>query len=185
MINEIRYETFQSDVDYTLPSVFLAGPTVRGNQPHLKSWRPDAVAEFARQGFSGNLIIPEFSDREASDKSRYDIPIWEFEGLCRSHVIMFWIPRTKELIGLTTNHELGYWMARDRFKVVYGRPDNAYRVSYCDIMWIEDLKDQHSINGGPEAAIHTTLEKTVAAVMKNKRLLTFIEEKNRYHGKQQ
>jgi len=161
MLNEVRYETFQEDVDYSLPSVFLAGPTVRGNQPHLVSWRFAAIDEFKKQNFYGNLIIPEFLNKGESDKVRYDIPQWEFRGLVKSHAIMFWVPRTRELIGLTTNHELGYWMARDRDKVIYGRPDDAYRMSYLDIMWVEDYKERFNKNSG--AVIYTTLEKTVKA----------------------
>jgi len=161
MINEIRYEIFQKDVNYSLPSVFLAGPTVRGNQLHLISWRFEAIEQFKKQGFEGNLIIPEFSCEGESDEVRYDIPQWEFEALIKSDVIMFWIPRTRELIGLTTNHEHGYWMARDRDKVVYGRPRDAYRMSYLDIMWVEDYKNRFGKNSG--APIYTTLEKTVKA----------------------
>jgi len=161
MINEIRYETFQKDVDYQLSSIFLAGPTVRGNQTHLTSWRFAAIDEFKKQRFEGNLIIPEFSSKTESDQVRYDLPVWEFEGLIKCHAIMFWIPRTKELIGLTTNHEMGYWMARDRDKVVYGRPNDAYRMSYLDIMWVEDNKNRFAKNSG--APIYTTLEKTVSA----------------------
>jgi len=160
-MNEIRYETFQRDVDYRLPSVFLAGPTVRGNQPHLTSWRNEAIELFAEKCFSGNLIIPEFTNKYESDQHRYDLPIWEFEGLRKSDVIMFWIPRTRELIGLTTNHELGYWMGRKRDKIVYGRPNDAYRMAYLDTMWVEDLKDRENKNAG--ATIYTTLEKTVSA----------------------
>ena len=93
-MNEIRYETFQKDVDYSLPTVFLAGPTVRGNQTHLTSWRFQATEDFAIHGFDGNLIIPEFSDKVESDQHRYDLPIWEFEGLRKCDCIMFWIPRT-------------------------------------------------------------------------------------------
>jgi nucleoside 2-deoxyribosyltransferase len=163
MINEIRYETFQKDVDYSFPSVFLAGPTVRGNQKHLVSWRKDAVRLFNEYGFKGNLIIPEFSNNSESDEVRYDLPLWEFEGLRRSNVIMFWIPRTRELIGLTTNHEIGYWMARDREKIVYGRPRDAFRMAYVDIMWVEDYKDRFGKNSG--AKIHTTLESTVKGVI--------------------
>lgn len=163
MLNEIRYDTFHTDVDYTLPSIFLAGCTVRGNQPHLKSWRDDAIEIFADWNFNGNLIIPEFPNKSESDQFRYDIPLWEFEGLKRSHCIMFWIPRTKELIGLTTNHELGYWMARDRDKVVYGRPNDAYRIAYLDIMWVEDYKDRFNKNS--DIQIHNTLAKTISAAI--------------------
>jgi nucleoside 2-deoxyribosyltransferase len=159
-MNEIRYETPVENVDWNQPSVFLAGPTVRGHQPHLTSWRHEATRLFKEKGFDGNLIIPEFSNKTESDKYRYDVPVWEFAGLRNSHIIMFWIPRTKELIGLTTNYELGYWVARHRNKVIYGRPDNAYRMTYCDIMWVEDSK-QYDKYASKE--IHNTLEKTILA----------------------
>jgi hypothetical protein len=115
---------------------------VRGNQQHLTSWRFEAIEEFNRQGFDGYLIVPEFISRTESDKGRIEIPIWEFAGLKVCDVIMFWIPRTRELIGLTTNQELGYWMVRCRQKIIYGRPDDAYRIQYQDIMWLEDAKDR-------------------------------------------
>lgn len=160
-MNEIRYETPIESVDFKLPSIFLAGPTVRGHQTHLTSWRLEAVNDFKRKNFPGNLIIPEFIDPTESDKYRYDIPLWEFAGLTNSQVIMFWIPRTKELIGLTTNHEHGYWMARDRSKVVYGRPDDAYRMTYLDIMWAADAK-----RTGAKCPIYNTLYKTIDAALK-------------------
>ncbi len=160
-MNEIRYDSVEKLNDWSKPTIFLAGPTVRGNQPHLISWRFEAVKLFKERGFDGNLIIPEFTDKTESDKYRYDIPVWEFNGLSRSRIIMFWIPRTKELIGLTTNHEFGYWMGRNRTKMVYGRPDDAYRITYLDIMWVEDAK----INN-VKCPIYNTLEKTVDASLK-------------------
>jgi hypothetical protein len=162
-MNQIRYETPMTDVDWNLPTIFFAGPTVRGNQPHLTSWRFDAADMFSQKRFEGNVIIPEFTDKSESDKYRYDIPVWEYTGLSNSNVIMFWIPRTRELIGLTTNHEHGYWLARDRQKVVYGRPDNAYRMTYLDIMWVEDAKRRGWKSIPP---IYNTMEKTVDAAIK-------------------
>lgn len=162
-MKEIRYETKPTDVDFvSTPTVFLAGPTVRGNQPHLTSWRFEAVELFRKKGFTGNVIIPEFTNKTESDKYRYDLPQWEFAGLQGSHVIMFWIPRTRELIGLTTNHEHGYWMGRCRKKMVYGRPDDAYRMKYLDIMWVEDAK----IKKDATCPIYNTLEKTIDATLK-------------------
>lgn len=131
-----RYENSEEEVrSVTTPSIFLAGPTVRGNQPHLTSWRFAAIDEFAKQGFDGALIVPEFTSKTESDKGKDWIPLWEFNGLKKADCIMFWIPRTRELIGLTTNWELGYWMGRLPDKIVYGRPDDAYRIGYLDIMW--------------------------------------------------
>ena len=144
------------------PIIFLAGPTVRGHQPHLTSWREAAFVEFQKQGFDGVLVMPEYADRNKSDKGVRWLPVWEFEGLKSADAIMFWIPRTRELIGLLTNCELGYWMARERNKVVYGRPDDAYRIEYHDIMWHADAIDR----GLPELPICHTLSETVAQSIK-------------------
>ena len=120
-----RYEKSLAGLcDERDPIIFLAGPTVRGHQPHLTSWRFAAIAEFAKQVFAGILVVPEFTDKAESDKGKLWIPKWEFAGLCASDVILFWIPRTRELIGLTTNHEHGYWLGKMQAKLVYGRPDD-------------------------------------------------------------
>lgn len=162
-MNVLKYETPEYKFEeYTdKPIIFLAGPTVRGNQPHLTSWRHAAIAEFEKQGFDGTLIVPEFEDKFESDQYRYDIPEWEFAGLQIANVIMFWIPRTRELIGLTTNWEHGYWVARDRGKVVYGRPDDAYRMKYLDIMWEADANDICTV--AFDKRIYNTLEDTIRA----------------------
>ncbi len=160
-MKEIRYETPIEKVNWREQSIFLAGPTVRGHQTHLKSWRFEAVEILKAKGFTGNVIIPEFEDKTESDKYRYDIPVWEYGGLTNCQVILFWIPRTRELIGLTTNHEHGYWMARDRSKVVYGRPDDAYRMTYLDIMWVEDSKRTNA-----KCPIYNKLDKTIDAAIK-------------------
>lgn len=168
----IKYETpkdelhkYHSVFPGNGPVVFLAGPTVRGNQPHLTSWRREAEEEFKRQGFNGTLIVPEFSDPKESDQHRYYIPEWEFEGLKLADVIMFWICRTRELIGLTTNFEFGYWMAMQRQKVVYGRPNDAYRIKYDDIMWEADAAVPWR-SCSFDKTIYTTLPNTVEAAIK-------------------
>jgi hypothetical protein len=35
---------------------------------------------------------------------------------------------------LNTNSEHGFWLAKDPTKLVYGRPDDAFRIAYNDIM---------------------------------------------------
>jgi len=162
-MNVLRYETPEKEFkQYTdKPIVFLAGPTVRGNQPHLTSWRFAAIEEFERQGFDGTLIVPEFVSKFESDQYRYDIPEWEFAGLKIADCIMFWIPRTRELIGLTTNWEHGYWVARDRGKIVYGRPDDAYRMNYLDIMWRADAAESNTYN--IDDRIYNELSETISA----------------------
>lgn len=157
-----RYEESEESVSsIKRPSVFLAGPTVRGNQPHLTSWRFEAIEEFKRQGFEGDLIIPEFTSKTESDKGKYWIPLWEYNGLKKADCIMFWIPRTRELIALTTNMEFGYWQARESEKMIYGRPHDAYRMDYLDIMWSETHREN-----GKVAEMYNLLETTVTASIK-------------------
>lgn len=177
-MKEIRYETPTDQIDFTQPTIFLAGPTVRGNQTHLTSWRFEACDILRKKGFTGNVIIPEFVSKTESDKHRYDLPAWEFAGLQNSTVNMFWIPRTRELIGLTTNHEHGYWLARERNKVVYGRPDDAYRMKYLDLMWEEDAKRRMKENPlwTVDVAIYTTLEATIEATLRKVRDILFANE---------
>lgn len=158
----LRYENSLEEIlsPSNQPKIFLAGCTVRGNQQHLTSWRIEAVETFERLGFDGTLIIPEFTDRAASDLGKDWIVTWEFTGLKEADCILFWIPRTRELIGLTTNFELGYWIGRERDKVIYGRPDDAYRINYPDLMWVLDSED---IGVGQSTDIYRTLEDTVQA----------------------
>jgi len=160
----IKYETpIIAAESAPRPWVFLAGPTVRGNQTHLTSWRIEATALFEQAGFKGTLIIPEFSTKTETDKGKEWIPLWEYNGLIRCDHILMWIPRTRELIGLTTNFEFGYWMARDRGKITYGRPDNAFRMKYIDLMWNHD--NTYYGGGLKSTQIFNTLPATVAEVL--------------------
>jgi nucleoside 2-deoxyribosyltransferase len=135
-MNVFRYDTPVERVKESKYSVFLAGPTVRGHQQHLQpSWRFEAIEHFHKAGFCGDLIVPEFPDKAESDKGKEWIPLWEYEGLKHAKRILFWVPRTRELIGLTTNWELGFWMGQNISKISYGRPDGAYRTDYLDIMY--------------------------------------------------
>ena len=163
---ELRYGTKWYELKKHSPSIFLAGPTVRGHQQHLHpSWRFKAANLFRDKGFKGSLIIPEFVDISESDKGRKDIPLWEYEGLKTADCILFWIPRTRELIGLTTNFELGYWI-KDRKKLVYGRPDDAYRIDYLDILWKKDYDERRLDErwaGSP--VVHNDLDDLVDAAL--------------------
>lgn len=158
----LRYEVPDSEfLQYPAPYIFLAGPTVRGHQQHLQpSWRFAAIDIFRNNGFNGTLIVPEFTDITKSDKGIIDIPMWEYEGLKLADCIMFWVPRTRELIGLTTNCEFGYWISRRR-RVVYGRPDDAYRIDYLDFLWERDYTEYRL----GSQVIHHTLEDTIHSAM--------------------
>jgi nucleoside 2-deoxyribosyltransferase len=156
-MNEIRYEVSEKVMKQVLIddpcSIFLAGPTVRGHQTHLQpSWRFEACRLLRESGFNGSVIIPEFSDVTQPDKGNEDwIVPWEYRGLSMASVILFWVPRTKELIGLNTNFEFGYWLARNPEKIVYGRPETSYRNKYLDIMF-RMVKLRGIINNSLESA---------------------------------
>ncbi len=147
--------------------MFLAGPTVRGNQQHLSEyrWRPKAVEILERLGFKGSVVIPEFADLTVSDKGRVELPVWEHNGLTRADCILFWINRTRELWGLNTNSEHGYWLGKDPGKLVYGRPDDAFRIQYNDIMWNKVFAEL-----GTSRPIYNNLEDTVSAAMSHMHL---------------
>ena len=160
-----KYENSMEEVAAAKgPVIFLAGPTVRGNQLHLISWRYEAIDFFAKIGFKGSIIIPEFSNRRISDKDRPELPLWEYNGLKRANCILFWIPRTRELIGLTTNWEHGLWVGRDMNKVILGYPNlgtvNSFRNGYIDIMWNELHREL-----GIKPVVYNTLEGTIFAAV--------------------
>lgn len=172
LMNQYRYERSEKDVKNAIgPVIFLAGPTVRGNQPHLTSWRFEACEEFKRQRFTGSLIIPEFTSKTESDKDKDWIVEWENNGLTRADCIMFWIPRTRELLGLTTNFELGYWLAKCPQKIIYGRPNDAYRIRYQDLMWCIHF------GNNPIPLIYETLEETIKAAIDQ------VDEKHSFNNK--
>jgi len=175
MMKILRYEDSLANIaEAEGETIFLAGPTVRGNQPWLRSWRFDAMFEFRESKFEGTIIIPEFSNPSESDKGKLWIPRWEFAGLTGCDTIMFWVPRTQELIGLTTNHEHGYWLGKCREKVVYGRPDIAYRNVYLDVMYEVDAQ-QRGVEAG---TIYNTMEATIFQAMVHAR-----NNKGRYRVK--
>lgn len=158
-MNIFRYNTSIEDINNTKgPSIFLAGPTVRGNQTHLTSWRFEAIEIFKSLDFEGSLIIPEFIDKTESDKGRFELPIWEHNGLTKADVILFWVCRTRELYGLNTNSEHGYWLAKNPSKLVYARPDDAFRIQYNDIMHNQVYKEL-----GIDEPIYNTLEDGIKA----------------------
>ena len=105
--------------------LFAAGPTVLE-----KSWRENALNELCRQKYDGTVFVPE--PRNGKWRSDYDEQvIWEDMALNRSDAIMFWIPRDlKDMLGLTTNDEWGYWKSVHPSKLILGAPDYAEKVRY-------------------------------------------------------
>lgn len=124
---ELIYATKRKPKDLSLPTIFLAGPTPRKDKP-VPSWRPRAVEEFKRQGFNGNLCIPE-----PHPKGRWlsypEQVAWEHVWLDFADCILFWIPRDMDTMpAMTTNIEYGMYMRSG--KLVMGVPFGTPHMKY-------------------------------------------------------
>ena len=121
-------------------SIFLAGPTPRGNE--IESWRNYACKVLEKLGFDGVVYVPEYSNWKP--KTDYvDQAMWEREALTNATVVLFWVPRVlPDMAAFTTNVEFGYWLHSG--KVIYGRPEDASKIKYLDWLYKEDYgKEPH------------------------------------------
>jgi nucleoside 2-deoxyribosyltransferase len=118
------------------PSIFLAGPTPRSQD--VLSWRPTAIDILKNLGFQGTVLVPERHDGNA--KTIYiDQVEWEYAGLSRCTRICIWVPRTMTTMpALTTNVEFGYWLAKSKDRVRYGRPQAAVNTRYLDWLYYKE-----------------------------------------------
>lgn len=138
-------------------SVFLAGPTPR--EESVSSWRGEVVSMFEDLGFDGQLYIPEFRNKHYYDEDTgINEMEWDQDALESCAVVMFWIPRGPDMLGLSTNVEFGYMLGKGN--IVYGRPNDAIRCEFLDFLYKEKLGKDASCN----------IEDTVKEVIK------FLEE---------
>lgn len=119
-------------------SIFLAGPTPR--TPDIESWRPEALRLLRGKGYDGVVFIPE---PKPEDGTMHDWPIapqWEHKMLDIADIIIFWVPRSIELVagnelklpGFTTNIEFGHWA--NSGKAVLGYPPKTPHTTYFQFM---------------------------------------------------
>lgn len=117
-------------------TLFLAGPTPR--DPSVIGWREEAIRLLQDLGYDGHVFNPEplnlsglnadgSGTTPSSEAYRAQVD-WEEEALRRSDVIVFWVPRSEILPGLTTNTEFGAW--RKSGKLVWGSPPGTPSVKY-------------------------------------------------------
>jgi len=157
------------------PSIFLAGPTVRG-APRTP-WRARALELLG--DFDGLVVLPEFDSLpfDAGVRTRYcdgDCPIpgmrvesynvlaWETEGIERVSAVLFWMPFTLgderdpgSLPGFTTRAEVARELVRDKTRLALGMPPRVLSGGHIRF---------HAWHAG--VRIHETLEDTVAQAVK-------------------
>lgn len=134
-----------------LKSIFLAGPSPRNEEVY--DWRNDAIKVLESIKYNGTVFIPiprnTFYKKEKNNKWTYYNQIeWECECRNIADIVLYWIPRSNKLPGLTTNIEFGEDLKSG--KVIYGRPSNAMSCRYLDVR-AEEQKIE----------IHETLEETI------------------------
>ncbi len=150
-------------------SVFLAGPTPRKEGD--TRWRDKAIAAFEEKGFDGVILDPEREDWPEDPEGYAEQIHWEQEMRERCDVILFYVPRHMELApGLTTNIEFGQDLGG--WKVIYGRPNDAVKMDYMDLIYKQRYKVVHE----------TTLEGTVQAAMDMIETLTEKANKLKING---
>ena len=124
-------------------SIFLAGPTPRSLE--IETWRKEALSILEELGYDGIVYVPE---REFDDRNfDYNNQVWwEREALHNANEILFWIPRDiKTMPAFTTNVEFGYWISKNKDKVLYGRPDDSKKNKYIDWLYkTETGKNPHN-----------------------------------------
>lgn len=121
---------------YFKKSIFLAGPTPRDK--NVPSWRGDAIKIFNDLGFDGTLIIPEEPKKHYYEKeNNFNEIKWDMEALLKADVVMMWLPREGDMLGLSSNVEFGYLL--NKGNMIYGRPNTAFRCEFLDYLYKKEL----------------------------------------------
>ena len=160
-----KISEFKDDYDF---SFFLAGPSIKGKS--ITFWREEAFKIFKEyftyncydiQNISVCINSPEFSpfeDNKNFNPSYEEIIDWELFHLNKSTKI-FWIPRSNEYPGFTTNIEFGMFYKNE--ETFYGRPNDAIKVKYLDYIWTKNRVDNREIKTNLKDLILYTLENTL------------------------
>lgn len=144
-------------------SIFLAGPTAKEEQ-NLQEWRYQALDYLEAKGWGGAVYLPLWRRGPVPTKTQVE---WEMAQLHRSTAILFWIPRSLQLLGLRTNVEWGHFMSSD--KCVLGFPSDALHMGSL----LQDARRW-------EIPVAHTLEETVAEAIEVARAPETVALKRRF-----
>ena len=100
-------------------AIFLAGPCPRKNYDTEDKWRKEAIDILGEIGFEGYVLNPT-NKNYSKMKDITKQTEWEEEAMKKASAIVFWLPRSEEHPGFTSNIEIGYWV--DKLGVYIGFP---------------------------------------------------------------
>lgn len=124
--------------------IFLAGPTPRNDSEKEFEWRENVVSLLGNRGFNGMVYVPQFKHDDSMFEEYSDFPEWELKRIDSSDIILFWVPRQKEVMkAMTTNVEFGYCLSKFPEKVFYARPENAVKIRYLDFLYKRETGENH------------------------------------------
>lgn len=138
-----------ADLGTITKSIFLAGPSPRGEVADWNgTWRSEAVAILRRAGFDGHVFIPlPFAGQDYEETTA-----WEEHFLDLADQIVFWVPRSEELPGFTTNVEFGEWMKSG--KVNLGYPAGTCKMRFLDRKAVKyGVSVNHTLEGTLREAV--------------------------------
>lgn len=131
MTMEVIY-VHESPVSVPKTSIFLAGPSPR-EKTHY-DWRPEALSILEEMKYDGRVFVPLPRDGIYLKDYDHDAQAtWEVRWLEISSVRAFWVPRSAELPGFTTNVEYGLFV-RDSGRMVLGYPEGATKMRYLNFL---------------------------------------------------
>ena len=119
-------------------AIFLAGPCPR--KDYHDDWRYEAFDLLEKIGFKGTVITPtnENYQKIAGTDALSQQTWWEHTAMSTASAIVFWIPRSKEHPGFTTNIEFGEWFKKPN--TFFGWPKDAEHNNYLGIRLEENGK---------------------------------------------
>lgn len=104
-----------AEVNAITKSIFLAGPCPRGDDTSWQNaWHQDAVDYLKLLGYDGHVFIPLPFTTSYEESVK-----WEDHFLNIADKILFWVPRSADLPGLTTNVEFGEYMKSSKTVLAY------------------------------------------------------------------
>ncbi len=111
-----------TDLSEVKNAIFLAGPCPRKDYEASDKWRNEAYSLLEDMGFNGYTLNPTNKNYDKV-KDLTKQTSWEHEAMKKASAIVFWLERSDEFPGFTSNFEIGEWIRSPR--VYVGIPENS------------------------------------------------------------